>query len=97
MKIFLSLVFLLSSLFAEMKIYVSHDSKIDTITVQDLKNLYLKKTKLLNNQKVNVYDNKDEYSLFYNKVINKNDGQLHAYWMKQIFSGKRIPPPIYSR
>lgn len=92
MKIFLGFVFLVSSLLADMKVYVSHDSKIQTISLQNLKNLYLKKTKLLKNQKVVVYDNEEEYNIFNTTVMQKSDGQIHAYWMKQIFSGRRAPP-----
>ncbi|WP_321779049.1 hypothetical protein [Sulfurimonas sp.] len=82
----------MSTLCSDMKVYVSHNSEIDSISVQILKDLYLKKTKLLNNKPVVVYDNEDEKSEFYLKIINKTDGQLHAYWMKQIFSGKNVPP-----
>lgn len=92
MKIFLIFTFLIVTLSAQMRVYVSHSSEINTITLQELKNLYLKKTKLLHNKKVVVYDNIDEYKTFCTQVIHKTDGQIHAYWMKQIFSGKRIPP-----
>ena len=92
MKFIISFIFLVSTLFSGMKVYVSNDSPIETISLQELKNLYLKKTRLLNNEKVFVYDNEDEYSQFCNQVINKTDGQLHAYWMKQIFLGNKIPP-----
>ena len=92
MKLILISLFLIVNLFSDMKIYVSHSSHINSISLQELKNLYLKKTKLLHHEKVLVYDNTDEYSEFYTQVIGKTNGQLHAYWMKQIFSGNRIPP-----
>lgn len=75
-----------------MKVYVANVSAIDSVTKQELKNLYLKKTKLLNGKEVVIIDNIDEYNYFYSQVIDKTAGQIHAYWMKQIFLGKKIPP-----
>ncbi len=92
MKYFLGLLFLVSVLSSNMKIYVSNDSDIKSISLQELKNLYLKKTKLLNNKKVLVYDNKDEYETFCTQVLNKTNGNIYAFWMGQIFLGKKIPP-----
>ena len=40
-------------------------------------------------------DQKDGVALrdeFYTKVIDKNPGQVKAYWAKQMFSGKGSPP-----
>ncbi len=92
MKFFIGICFATSVLFSNMKIYVSKNSTIDSISLRELKNLYLKKTKLLNNQKVIVYDNQEEYKNFCINILNKTDGHIHAYWMRQIFSGKKIPP-----
>lgn len=92
MKFILTYLFIVSIVLADMKVYVSKNSAIDSISLQELKNLYLKKTKLLNGQKVIVYDNLDEYEDFCTQVINKTSGQMHAYWMRQIFLGKSIPP-----
>lgn len=92
MKFFVTFLFSTSLLFSSMKVYVANKSDINSITKQELKNLYLKKTKLLNNKEVVVLDNIDEYEKFYTDIIQKTSGQIHAYWMKQIFLGKKIPP-----
>ena len=39
-----------------------------------------------------VINNKDDYNEFNKKVLNKNSSQIHAYWMKQIFLGRKVPP-----
>jgi hypothetical protein len=54
--------------------------------------LYLKKTDLINNQKIIVYDNQDNHKEFAKFFLNKTPYQIHAYWMKQIFLGKKIAP-----
>ncbi|MDF1875553.1 hypothetical protein JHD48_07385 [Sulfurimonas sp. SAG-AH-194-I05] len=38
-----------------------------------------------------ILDNTDAYNTFYTQVINKTEGQIHAYWMKEIFLGENIP------
>lgn len=92
MKAFLFLHAIIIVLSADIKVYVSHESEIQTVTKQELKNLYLKKIKSLHGKKVTVYDNEQNYDEFNKKFINKTPNQIHAYWMKQIFLGKRTPP-----
>ncbi|MDQ7083532.1 MAG: hypothetical protein Q9M36_00725 [Sulfurovum sp.] len=92
MKILLLCLTFTTLIFSNMRMYVSHNSAISTITLQEIKNLYLKKTTLLHNKKVTVYDNKESYSRFSQMILKKKDGAMHAYWMKQIFLGKNVPP-----
>ena len=80
------------NLFADMKVIVSNNSQIKTITQKTLKRLFLGKTKKLNGKKVIVLDNIDAYDEFYKKIIKKSKKQIHSYWMKQIFLGKKRPP-----
>lgn len=45
-------------------------------------------------KKVEVFDSKDsdDYDKFYKDIVGKNRAQIHAYWMKQIFTGRKKPP-----
>lgn len=77
---------------AEVNVIVSKDNTIETITKQELSEIYLKKKNTINGKKVKVLNNKDNYDEFNKKVLNKTPSQMHAYWMKQIFLGKKTPP-----
>ena len=90
MKYYFILMFFLTTLSAEMKIYVSNNSTITTISKQEIRNLYLKKTKLLNGVKVIILDNEKFYDEFNKVFLNKTPSQIHAYWMRQIFLGKNF-------
>jgi len=92
MKLLIIFTCLTTLIFSNIRIYVSHTSPITAITLQEIKNLYLKKTTLLKGNKVVIYDNKKAYKQFYTMVLKKKAGAMHAYWMKQIFLGKNIPP-----
>lgn len=92
MKLLILLTCLTTLIFSNIKMYVAHTSPISTITLQEIKNLYFKKTTLLKNHKVLVYDNKESYQHFYSWVLNKKAGAMHAYWIREIFLGKNVPP-----
>jgi len=83
---------LTTSLFAEIKAIVSKDSEISSISQKQLKKLFLGKTKKFHGHKVVVVDNTSSSEEFNKKVLKKSKNQIHSYWMKQIFLGKRIPP-----
>lgn len=92
-------IFLLfaSLLNGDVNVYTSKDSSIDIVTKQDLANVYLKKTNELNGKNVNVVNNKENYDEFNKKVLDKTPSQMHAYWMKQIFLGKKVPPKTVNK
>jgi hypothetical protein len=75
----------------------SDESSIKSLSKEEISNLYLKKSDEIDGKKVGVIDNKDDYDEFYEKVLNKTPSQIHAYWMKQIFLGRRVPPKRVSK
>jgi len=81
-----------SILNADIDVIVSNNNKLNSITKNELVNLYLKKTDKIKGKKLIVINNKDDYDEFNKKVLNKTPNQIHAYWMKQIFLGKKVPP-----
>lgn len=94
MKIALFLILFSLSAFCDISIFISENNQLTSISQEELANLYLKKTDSINGIKVIPIDSTDEkiYQEFYKKVVNKTPSQLHAYWMKQIYSGKKQPP-----
>ena len=77
---------------ADIDVIVSEENSIKDATKYELANVYLKKTNEIDGKKVTAVNNKESYNEFNQKVLNKTASQVHAYWMKQIFLGKKIPP-----
>lgn len=94
--IFKTIIFLLlSSSFlngSSFKIYASKGIDTDTLSKSQISKLFLKKINKINGQKVVVYDNTELYEEFTKYFLNKTPAQIHAYWMKQVFLGKKVPP-----
>jgi hypothetical protein len=89
-------IFILLSLniivFSDMSIITSKQNNLESIEAETLSNIYLKKIISVNNEKVTPVDNIDDYNEFYKKVVKKTPQQIHSYWMKEIFTGKKRPP-----
>lgn len=97
-KCCITIFFLCSFSFASnIKIYVSKQLDITSLNKVQISKLYLKKVTTINNQKVIVYDNTNDYEEFTQYFLNKTPYQIHAYWMKQIFLGKKIAPQKLSQ
>jgi ABC-type phosphate transport system substrate-binding protein len=79
-----------------MYVITSKNSTVELLTKEQLRKLYLKKINTINGKKVYIINNKELYDKFTKVILNKTPNQIHAYWMKQIFLGKNIPPPIES-
>ncbi len=91
----LILTLLLSAFtYANTSIEVNINNKITKVSQQALASLYLKKTTTINGIKVIPLDTKDNklFKEFYQKIINKSQKQLRAYWMKEIYRGDKQPP-----
>ena len=69
------------------------------VSKQDLANLFLKKTDTINGIKVIPIDSKNPkvYQEFYKKIVDKDPSQIHAYWLKQIYTGTKQPPKKLSK
>jgi len=80
--------------FSNISIYISHNNKITKVSNKDIADLYLKKTDTINGIKVTPIDSKNKklFEEFYSKIVKKTPGQLHAYWMKKIYTSKTQPP-----
>ena len=80
--------------FAEISIMISHNNTLTKVSRQQIVNIFLKKTSSINGIKVTPIDssNRKLYREFYRKVIKKTPKQIHAYWVKEIFSGNKKPP-----
>ncbi|WP_101757010.1 phosphate ABC transporter substrate-binding protein [Oceanicoccus sp. KOV_DT_Chl] len=85
-----------SQLFAGVNVVVHRDANIDAITPAQAANIFLGKTKNLPTGQLVIPIDQARTSTvrieFYDKLINKNQNQLNAYWARQVFTGKSQPP-----
>lgn len=81
--------------FAETAVIV-HPSNGDSLSEQDVSQLFLGKSKAFPSGSTAVPYNLPEgdaaRSAFQSGVLGREDSQLKAYWSKQIFTGKGNPP-----
>jgi len=99
MRPLLFITLLSTFLFADISVFISHNNKLTKISTKELANLYLKKKTTINGIKVVPIDskNKELFNEFYKKIVKKTPKQLHAYWIKEIYKGKKQPPKKLSK
>jgi ABC-type phosphate transport system substrate-binding protein len=89
-----------SSLFAQSakyQIVVNNDNPITSLSKNQVKKIYTKKlTKWDDDKKIKPVDlqkNSDVRKSFSSSVLGKSVSAMRAFWQRQIFSGKGVPPP----
>jgi len=97
MKHLLTLLLLIMSIQvqAEMVVVVHKDSVVDTLSQQQVTNIFLAKTnRTSTGHRVTPVEliNSEYKSLFYEKITQKTLAQINSYWMSLIFTGKGKPP-----
>ncbi len=81
-----------TAVFADIKVMISNEKSLISISKEKLADLYLGKTDNIDGIKVIPIDNKESYKEFYQQIIKKTPKQLKEYWIKEMYSGTRIPP-----
>lgn len=80
---------------AELVIIANAESGITAVAAEDIAQVFLGKRNNLNGKDVVAIDQGEGQAiraLFYEKVVNKTESQLNAYWSRLIFTGKGMPP-----
>ncbi|MFC1849707.1 substrate-binding domain-containing protein [candidate division CSSED10-310 bacterium] len=98
---FITFLCALSSLGEEefnFKIIVHDSNTITSLTKEEVAKVFLKKTKKwkTNNEKIQPVDLVEDSSVrknFSDRVLDRRISSVKAYWQKQIFSGRGVPPP----
>lgn len=96
-KLAIALTLLISSVaFADMVVVVSAKNANYGLDKIDIEQIYLGKKSVFpdGTRAVPVDQNEDSAvrAAFNDKVLNKTNGQLKAYWSRLIFTGKGTPP-----
>ena len=81
---------------ADLAVVVNLENPTDSITVEELVNVFLGRSRqLAGGTKVIPIDQIEGESArieFYDKVVKKSPSQLNSYWSRLIFAGKGRPP-----
>lgn len=81
---------------ADLAVVVNVENPTDSITVEELVNVFLGRSRqLAGGTKVIPIDQVEGESArieFYDKVVKKSPAQLNSYWSRLIFAGKGRPP-----
>lgn len=81
---------------AEVVVVVSAKNSLNSLTPNQLADIFLGKTEELPNgvsvAAVDQGENSREKEEFYRRYLNRSLAQIRAYWAKQIFTGKGEPP-----
>ena len=93
--------FLTSAVFAQSgksyQLVVNNNNSITSLSKDRVKKIFTKKlTKWDNDSKIKPVDlpkNSTVRSKFTKDVFNKSVSAMKAFWQRQIFSGKGVPPP----
>ena len=85
-----------SSASGELAIIVNSSNEIQQVTVDEVANIFLGKSRELpDGTKVIPLDQLEQRGLreeFYSKVVRKSLPQLNSYWSRLIFTGRGQPP-----
>lgn len=77
-------------------VVIGHPSGPDSISANEVRDLYLNRSKALpNGQSAKPFELPEGNATraeFHDKVTGRNDAQLKAFWSKQVFTGRGQPP-----
>lgn len=94
----LAAAFIALAVTAEPLVVVVHPTNpIGPLSQEDVKNIFLGKVKSFPNGALALPVDQPKGELqssFMGQVLNKNEGEMRAYWASQIFTGKGKPPQV---
>lgn len=77
-------------------VIIGHPAGPDSISSNEVRDLYLNRSKALPNgqsaQPFELPEGNTARAEFHQKVTGRNDAQLKAFWSKQVFTGRGQPP-----
>lgn len=78
----------------EVEVIGSHACQFHSMTQKEVQKLFLLKKHTIEGQKVVVLDSNDKelYKAFIAKYLNKSLRKIKTYWVRMLFTGKKMPP-----
>ena len=96
MKVFILFLLCISqSAFADLSVIVHRDFSANTIELHNLRSIYSGDNQHINDLRIIPLDqqvNSDNYTQFYDAVLNRPMEQIISHWSKLIFTGKGQAP-----
>ncbi|CAA6815335.1 MAG: Unknown protein [uncultured Sulfurovum sp.] len=79
---------------AEVKIVASQTCKVETLSKSDIGKLFMLKKKSIEQESIIVLDSSDKeiYHRFIKEYLNKSIRKIKTYWVRMLFTGKKIAP-----
>lgn len=81
---------------AEVLVVVSQNSNVQSLTKSEVVDIFMGRFATFpNGDKAKVFDLAPKSPLkseFYEKLVNRTEAQIDAYWARLLFSGRRVPP-----
>ena len=93
-KFIISIMIFISFLNAEIQIIASPLCKMESLSMYEIKNIFMLKKRSIENEQITILDNlnKETYNIFIKKYLNKSSRKMKVYWTRMLFTGKKIPP-----
>ncbi|MPY22854.1 hypothetical protein FM037_03925 [Shewanella psychropiezotolerans] len=80
----------------ELLVVVSRESRVDSLTKSEVVDLFMGRyVNFPNGDKAKVFDlapKSEIKGLFYQRLVNRTEAQIDAYWARLLFSGRNTPP-----
>ncbi|BAJ03650.1 hypothetical protein [Shewanella violacea] len=80
----------------DLLVVVSRESHVESLTKSEVVDLFMGRyVNFPNGDKAKVFDlapKSELKGLFYQKLVNRTEAQINAYWARLLFSGRNTPP-----
>jgi len=79
---------------ADIEIIASPSCRVEVIEKSDVKKLFMLKKRTLSKESIKIIDSSEKitYKKFIKKYMNKSTRRMKTYWIRMLFTGKKIPP-----
>lgn len=94
MRYLMILIMAFTLMHADIKVVATPTCEIERVTQSDIKRLFMLKQQSLDDRSIKIVD-RDEKSLykrFVEEHLNKTLRQMKTYWVRMLFTGKKIAP-----
>lgn len=83
---------------ADVLVIVNSSNSLQSMTLDDINRIFLKKTKRFENgvnaEPIALAEGTKQRTEFNQKILQRDEQQLKYYWSRKMFSGGDRPPPI---
>lgn len=80
--------------YADINIIASPTCEIESISKTEIKNIFMLKQKVIDGKPIKIVDRVEKpiYKEFVEEYMNKSLREMKTYWIRMLFTGKKIAP-----